>query len=103
MVTTNVMPDLLKNVKSNLNDMKSGATSSISGLPIGEMTLPNTNSINFDSIITSATSAATHKYILDQMNRNKSENKGMYSNLLKDVLFANQNHWPITLRSCTSL
>ena len=87
---------LVKNVKSNLTDIKSGPNSSISGLPIGEMTLPNTNSINFDSIITSATSAATHKYILDQMNRNKSENKGMYSHLLKNVLFANQNHWPIT-------
>ena len=90
MVTTNVMPDLLKNVRSNLSDLKSGPTSSISGLPIGETNLPNTNSINFDSIITSATSAATHKYILDQMNKNKPENRGMYSTFLKDVLLANR-------------
>ena len=68
MVTTNVMPDLLKNVRSNLNDIKSSSNSgpSIPGLSIGEMNLPSTNNINFDSILTSATSAATQKYILDQ-------------------------------------
>ena len=78
MVTTNVMPDLLKNVRSNLNDIKSGSNlaPSIPGLSIGEMNLPSTNNINFDSILTSATSAATQKYILDQMGKIKPESKG---------------------------
>ena len=82
MVSANVVPDLLKNVRSNLNEIKvtnTSAATSHSPLTIGENNILKTNSINLDSLISSATAAATsHRHILEQMSKNTSEPKGQY-------------------------
>ena len=80
MVSANVVPDLLKNVRSNLNDIKStnpSASIQHSPLPIGENNLLKANSYNFDSLISSATASSTsQRYILEEMNKSISDSKG---------------------------
>ena len=75
MVTTNAMPDLLKNVRSNLNDIKSGSNSSICALSSEERNHTITAKSHIDTILSSTTN---HRYIQNQMDRTKSENRGWY-------------------------
>ena len=81
MVTANVVPDLLRNVRSNLNENRSPSTLAAalphSPIPIGENISGKTNNISIDSLISSATMTATpQRYFLEQIGKAATENKG---------------------------
>ena len=83
MVTANVVPDLLRNVRSNLNENRSpstlAATLPHSPIPIGENISGKTNNISIDSLISSATMTATpQRYFLEQIGKAATENKGRF-------------------------
>ena len=83
MVTANVVPDLLRNVRSNLNENRSPSTLAAalphSPIPIGENISGKTNNISIDSLISSATMTATpQRYFLEQIGKAATENKGWF-------------------------
>ena len=83
MVTANVVPDLLRNVRSNLNENRSPSTLAAalphSPIPIGENISGKTNNISIDSLISSATMTATpQRYFLEQIGKAATENKGRF-------------------------
>ena len=75
MVTTNAMPDLLKNVRANLNDIKFESNSSICASSREERNGPITANAHIDTILSSTTN---HRFLQNQMDRTKSENRGWY-------------------------
>ena len=77
------MPDLLKNVRSNLNEIKSGSNSSIYALSSEKRNHTIAANTNIDTMLSSTTN---HRYIQNQMDGAKSENRGWYQNLFLSII-----------------
>ena len=95
MVTANVVPDLLRNVRSNLNENRSPSTLAAalphSPIPIGENISGKTNNISIDSLISSATMTATpQRYFLEQIGKAATENKGWFQFCFYNIFLNHQ-------------
>lgn len=99
MVTANAVPDLLRNVRSNLNENRSPSTVAAalphSPIPIGENISGKSNNISIDSLISSATMTATpQRYFLEQIGKAATENKGWFQFCFYNIFL---NHHIVTL------
>ena len=93
MVTANVVPDLLRNVRSNLNENRSPSSLAAalphSPIPIGENISGKTNNISIDSLMSSAPMTATpQRYFLEQIGKAATENKGWFQFYYCNILLS---------------